>query len=803
VEIYQKERSALLCFCAKVSFAACVLPDASFRRAPGERMSLPAGLRLSSYEILSPLGTGGMGEVYRARDTKLDRNVALKVLPSHLASDPLALERFEREAKAIAALSHPNILSIFDFGRENGVAYAVTELLEGETLRSRLSAGALPTRKAVEHAASMAQGLAAAHEKGIVHRDLKPENVFLTQDGRVKLLDFGLARVLAIAGSDSGSAVRTAGAPTEPGAILGTVGYMSPEQVRGLSADHRSDIFSFGAVFYEMLTGRRAFQRDSAVETMMAILQEEPPQLREGSRTLPPELVEIATHCLEKRPEERFQSARDLAFALRFGEREESSASHRATAAAASEKGPSIAVLPFRNMSPDREAEYFSDGMTEEILNTLAQIPALAVAARTSSFAYKGKDTDVRKIGQELGVRTVLEGSVRQSGQRLRVTAQLIDVANGYQLWSDRFDREMQDVFAVQDEIARAIAQTLKLRLLGASDAPLVAPTTQDVEAYNLYLKGRYFWGRRQTRLAVEQFEAAVARDPKYAAAYLGLADTYAVWGFYGGIPTWEAFARARAAAERAQDLAPGMPGVHLSLGIIEHYYGWDTAREERELRLAIEQNPKSFEGYFWLTLCLGVSDRFEEALDLARRGVAAEPHAANAQAALGWAYAGSRRYAEALPEFEKAVALDPEAAFPRWSLGYTQQQTGDLDASIATLEKAVTITEREHFFELVLLGSALAAAGRAPEAREVLRELQEKAERVYVPPFNLAILLSALGETDTALLALERAFEERNALLWFQIHLEMFRPLRQEPRWRALADKLARTAPLKRGGGW
>ena len=764
-------------------------------------MTLSTGLRLGPYEILSSLGAGGMGEVYRARDSKLDRDVALKVLPSHLGQDPVARERFEREAKAVAALSHPNILSIFDFGSHEGVAYAVTELLEGETLRERLSVGALPTRKALEYAVAMAQGLAAAHEKGIVHRDLKPENVFVTRDGRVKVLDFGLARLVPRLDSSSGSEVRTAAGSTEPGAILGTVGYMSPEQVRGGVADHRSDVFSFGTVFYEMLTGRRAFQRDSGVETMMAILREEPPELREGSRTLPPELVEIVTHCLEKNPDERFQSARDLAFALRFGEKEDRSSGVRA--GPIPEPGASIAVLPFRNVSADRDADYFSDGMTEEILSALSQIPSLAVAARTSSFAYKGRDTDVRTIGRELGVRTVLEGSIRQAGQRLRVTAQLIDVGTGYHLWSDRFDREMRDVFAVQDEIARAIAETLKVRLLGAAEAPLVAPTTQNVEAYNHYLKGRYFWSRRQTRQAIEQFEAAVARDAGYAAAYTGIADSYAVWGFYGGIPTWEAFARARAAAERAEELAPGTAGVHLSHGIIEHYYGWDIAREQRELRLAIEQDPRSSEAYFWLTLCIGVIDRFDEALEIARRGVEAEPHSANAQAALGWAYAGSRRYAEALPEFAKAVDLDPVAAFPLWSLGYAQQQVGRHGEAIATLERAVTVTERQHFYELALYGGALMAGGREADARAVLAELRDRATRTYVPPFDIAFLLAALGEREEALSGLERAYEERNALIWFRMHKPTFDPLRGEPRFKAIADRLARTAPMRKGGGW
>ena len=760
-------------------------------------MTLTVGNKLGPYEILSPLGAGGMGEVYRARDTKLDRDVALKVLPEHLARDPAALSRFEREAKAIAALSHPNILSIFDFGEQGGVAYAVTELLEGETLRARLSSGALPSRKAVELGVAMTQGLAAAHEKGIVHRDLKPENVFLTRDGRVKLLDFGLARVLpsTLSGSSRSGAQTDAGA-TEPGAILGTAGYMSPEQVRGEAVDHRSDIFSFGAVFYEMLTGRRAFRRESPVETMMAILQEEPPQLREGSRTLPAEIVEIVTHCLEKKPDERFQSARDLAFALRFGEREDRSGVARSRPP--EESGASIAVLPFRNLSADRDAEYFSDGMTEEILNALAQIPTLRVASRTSSFAFKGKDTDVRAIGRELGVRSVLEGSVRQAGQRLRVTVQLIDIGNGYQLWSQRYDREMQDVFAVQDEIARAIAETLKVRLLGSGSQPLVAPATKDVEAYDLYLKGRYFWSRRQTRAAIEQFEAAVARDPDYAAVYTGLADSYAVWGFYGGIPPWEAFARARAAAERAQELAPNAPGVHLSLGIIEHYYGWDTAREERELRLAIAENPRSQEGYFWLTLCLATTGRFEEALATAQRGVEVEPHSANARAVLAWAYLGSHRFEESLPTLHEAVALDPEAAFPAWSLGYAQLYTGRLDEAIASLEQAVKATRREHVFEIALYGAALAAAGRRADAEALLAELRERGTKTYVPPFDVAVLLMALGEKAEALSALERAYDERNALLWFRIHLPVCDALREEPRWKAIVDRLARTAPVR-----
>ncbi|HTD53123.1 MAG TPA: protein kinase, partial [Thermoanaerobaculia bacterium] len=426
-------------------------------------MTLALGTKLGPYEIQTPLGAGGMGEVYRARDTRLSRDVAIKVLPDHLSQNAEALSRFEQEAKAVAALSHPNILSIHDFGEDRGIAYAVMELLEGETLRQRLEAADLPLRKALEFALQIAQGLAAAHERGIVHRDLKPENVFVTRDGVVKILDFGLAKAPSAAASDGKSGNPTV-SPTLPGVVLGTVGYMSPEQVRGEAADHRSDLFSFGAVLYEMLTGKRAFRRESDIETMMAILREEPPEVSRAAAAVSSELAETVAHCLEKSPEERFQSARDLAFALRVIERETRSGESarlvsgaRMTAARAS-AGPeiSIAVLPFRNMSTDRENEHFSDGMTEEIINALTKIEALRVTSRTSSFAFKGKDEDVRKIGAALGVRSVLEGSVRQAGRKIRITAQLINVEDGYHLWSDRYDREIEDVFAVQDEIARA-----------------------------------------------------------------------------------------------------------------------------------------------------------------------------------------------------------------------------------------------------------------------------------------------------------------------------------------------------------
>jgi serine/threonine protein kinase/Flp pilus assembly protein TadD len=782
-------------------------------------VSLVAGTRLGPYEILSPLGAGGMGEVYKARDSRLDRDVAIKVLPESLLSDGEALARFEREAKAVAALSHPNILAIHDFGRERGIAYAVMELLEGETLHERLDAGAIPQRKALEYALQIAQGLAAAHEKGIVHRDLKPQNVFVTRDGLVKILDFGLAfrRPLDAAGREQAAATQHPMVKNDPtgvatvvgakltrqGTILGTVGYMSPEQVRGGAADHRSDIFSLGALLYEMLTGERAFRRESDVETMMAILREDPLEAAAG-KALPSELEEIVGHCLEKSPEERFQSARDLAFALRVVEREGRGSTSsrpdsgarsgpRAAATPAEASQASIAVLPLRNMSADPENEYFSDGMTEEIINALTKIEALRVASRTSAFAFKGKDEDVRKIGAALGVKTVLEGSVRQFGKKIRVTAQLIDVADGYHLWSERYDREMEDVFEVQDEISRAIAAMLKVRLLPAEEASLSSRGTENVEAYNDYLKGRYHFNRREPPEAIAEFERALARDPGYTDAYTGLADAYCIYGFYGGIPTLNAFARARAAAEKAHELEPESADVHVSLALVQHYYGWNLEREEAELRRAIQLAPRSAPAYSWLGLCLAFARGGAEAVEMARHATALEPLSANAQANVAWAFYGWRRFEEAVQEFRRALHIDPGAPYPLWAIGFAYMALGRHREAVATLEKVVEITKRKQSHYLGLLGGAHAAAGNRKEALALLGEMEEKSSREYVAPLHLAYLHIPMGNTDEAMSCLEKACEERNALTWWVRHAAFYDPIRSHPRFPAF---LERTVP-------
>jgi serine/threonine-protein kinase len=740
-----------------------------------------------------------MGEVWRARDHRLHRDVAVKVLPDGMANTQSALDRFEREARAVAALSHPNILAIHDFGNDGGVVYAVMELLEGSTLRGRL-AESLTLVRTLEWAHQIAQGLAAAHERGIVHRDLKPENIFITRDGIVKILDFGLARLEETELSRLGE--QSTMARTMPGAVVGTLGYLSPEQARGEAADHRADIFSFGVVFYEMLTGRPAFARTTYADSIVAILREDPKSLADCGKNLPMVVEAILEHCLEKNRDERFRSAGDLAFALRLAMRSSSGATEfpaRATprpelTGRAAET--SIAVLPFRNIGPTVETEYFTDGMTEEIINSISNIPTLHVAARTSSFAFKGREDDIRKVGRELGVAMVLQGSVRQVGSRLRVSAQLINAETGYQVWSDRWDRDLADVFAVQDEIAQAIASTFKLRLVSAEGAA-GSGKTQSIDAYDHYLKGRYLLSMRRAAEAIVQFQSAVDRDADFVDAHTSLADGWAIRGFYGGIATWEAWARAGAAVAEAERIAPDSAGVPLSRAILEHYYGWNTARQEAYCRLAIDRNPKSAEGWNWLGLGLGCLGRTREALEATARGTELEPYHANVRTSAGWAHLLAGDFESAESVVAKALELDPAAAYALWTRAIALRFLGRHDESISLLERLVESQRRLPFY-VALLGGALAAAGQRSRAEELLHELQTNETKEHAAAsLDVATVVSALGDDEGTLDLLERARDERNALLWARIYWPDYLRLRGHPRWKNLAQRLGRSAPV------
>jgi non-specific serine/threonine protein kinase len=581
-------------------------------------MALTPGTRLGRYEVIGPLGTGGMGEVYRARDPHLGREVAVKVLPGCCPDDG-ARARFEREGRAVAGLSHPGIVAIFDIGTEGDTPYLVSELLEGESLDRRLARGPLPAAEVLDLGLQLARAAAAAHERRVVHRDLKPGNLFLTPKG-LKVFDFGLAAMTA--GGDDATGELPAMGITTPGMAVGTVGYMAPEQVRGEEADPRSDLFAIGAVLYECLTGRPPFRRATLAGTLGAVLGE-PPAPPDPGLEVNGELMRLVLRCLEKRPADRFQSAADLAFALESVARG-SGAGPAASAPAG--RGPSIAVLPFADMSPGRDQGFFCEGIAEELINALSLLPGLAVASRTSSFRFRDGSADVREIGRRLGVATVVEGSVRRAGDRLRVTVQLIDVADGYHRWSERWDREVADVFAIQDEIAESVARSLQGVLTEGQREALHGEKTE-IEAYEYFLRGRQHLHRAQRQdlvAACRLFERALAIDPGYAPAWAGIANVHSQLHTWWGA-TEADLERADQASRRALELRPDLAEAHaargLALSVSRHY-----AESEAEFAEALRLDPGHFEAaYYWGRTCFTMG-KLDEAAELLGRAATARP---------------------------------------------------------------------------------------------------------------------------------------------------------------------------------
>ena len=773
-----------------------------------------------------------MGEVWKARDTRLARDVAVKVLPSEFSADADRLRRFEREARAASALNHPNILTVHDIGVQDGAPYVVSELLEGETLREVIEGSALSARRAGDYAIQMAQGLAAAHEKGIVHRDLKPENVFVTKDGRVKILDFGLAK-LASPETDSGGQTKapTVTAATQPGVVMGTVGYMSPEQVRGKSADSRSDIFSFGAVLYEMLSGRRAFRGESAVETMSAILKEEPAAISVGRPDVAPAYERIVRRCLEKSPEQRFQSARDLAFALSEAVtspsvstqlREPPPSRRRLVLAVAGgalavgllaavlavragrSKAPggasaghpiqSLAVLPLQNLSRDPDQEYFSDGMTEELITNLARIGAVRVISRTSVMGYKGTTKPLTAIARELGVDAVVEGSVLRSGEKVRITAQLIQGATDRHLWAESYQRDLRDVLSMQSEVARAIAGEIRAKLSPQDEKRLATARPVNPEAHELYLRGRYALNKQteeSIRKAIEDFRRAIEKDPGFAPAYAGLADSHSYLRSAYAAPK-DVMPQAKEAARKALELDDTLAEAHVSMGMTKFFYDFDWPGAEKEFQRAIELNPNLADAHDAYATYLAGMNRAAEAVAEIERAKRLDPLSLIILADAAWVFYCVRQYDRAIEESRKAIELDPNFWPGHTFLGLAYEKTGRFPEAVAELEKARRLDDNPTIYEI--LGGAYAAWGKKSEAKKVLSELTERATRRYVCPYEVATIYAGLGEKDSAFQWLDKAVDARaDCVPWLKPDPKID-PLRSDPRYADLMRRIGLT---------
>jgi serine/threonine-protein kinase len=753
---------------------------------------LSLGENLGRYQVVARLGGGGMGDVYRARDTILHREVALKVLAGEAITRPDRKQRFIFEAQAASALNHPNIVVIYDIGREQALDYIAMELVHGRTLDSLITGGGLPVRDVLRYGEQIAAAMAAAHAAGIVHRDLKPANIMITDDGLAKVLDFGLAKLTQDSSSDSDLTLSHLAAPTVEGTVLGTVAYMSPEQAEGRAVDTRSDIFSFGAVLYEMVSGRRAFKGDSPMSTMAAILRDQPAPLRGHVHDIPADLDALIMRCLEKSPDRRYQSMGEIRTALpriREGQSGSGSGPHPQNL---HQSDASIAVLPFTNLSADKENEYFSDGLAEEILNQLAKIPRLRVTARTSSFAFRGKEQDVRTVANTLKVDTVLEGSVRRAGNRVRVSVQLIKASEGYQLWSERYDRDLTDIFAIQDEISTAIVQSLSERFGCAIQACGRPRHKPPMEAYNALLLGRYHRFRftpDSYAQAKRAFERAVEIDPEYADAYANLAVFHiAEWALDITNPR-AAIENARSAASKALELDSSIGLAHAVLGSIEGAADYNWSDAEARFAKALELDPNSPDihiqyGYWFLR----PQRRFHDARQQYRAALESDPLSTFARYTIAEAYFFEGRFEDAVEACRKVLDVDPNY-WPPLTMGATSlAYSGRPEESREWIAKARALAPGELTVRTIVALLAAVSGDQTP-ARGFAAELESR-EGWQRMPGMLAMLYGALGDVDRAFLEAERMIETRVArALW--IVAPAHRALQQHPRYPELLERM------------
>jgi TolB-like protein/Tfp pilus assembly protein PilF len=784
------------------------------------------GRTVGHYRILARLGGGGMGVVYEAEDTHLGRHVALKFLPDGMGTNPEALERFEREARAASALNHPHICTIHDIGEDDGTPFIVMELMRGRTLRAGIDGQPFPATEAIRLGIQIADALEAAHAAGMVHRDIKPANIFVTEHGEAKLLDFGLAKLSSASpGANLADSARgETQSPvdlTMPGTTMGTIGYMSPEQAWGSEVDARTDVFSLGVVLYELVTGTPPFRGESAVQTVDSILHRQPVTPARLNPQVPPELERIIAKAMEKDRTRRYQSAAEIkaelqrllqrtgpadrarpwrprpkawfaagvvalllamSAALWLGRDTWRGGTEAAAPAPAAAR--SIAVLPFADMSAAGNEEYFADGLAEELLNSIAQIPELRVAARTSSFQFKGQNEDLRIIGRKLGVATILEGSVRMEGRHVRISAQLVNAANGFTVWSRTYDRELNDIFAVQEDIARSVSSALKVKLLGRGETP---PPGGNGEAYKLYLQGKYFAGRRTQKdleQAVSYYEKALQLDPGYALAWVGLADATSAQADLGAVPVGEAYSEARDAVKKALALDPNLAAAYAALGWIRVSHDWNWSGADAAYKRALELEPGNAAIIRRAGALAGTLGRFEEAIRLDRRAIELDPLSPLTQNNLGLHEFYSGKLDEAAAAFRRVLELNTDFASAHAFLGRVELMRGNLAAALQETKR-----EKDPFWRLQGLALVYHALGRRDAARSALDDLIKRDQSDGA--FQIAEVCAFRGDADSAFAWLDRAYAQRDGGFNEMKGDPLLGNLEQDPRYTALLRKM------------
>jgi len=713
------------------------------------------GRTVSRYHVVELLGAGGMGVVYKAHDTRLGRPVALKFMSDEFAADPAAIRQFQREAQTASSLNHPHICTVYQVDEFEGRPFIAMEMLRGETLKQRIARGRLAPIDVIDFAIQITDALDAAHEKGIVHRDVKPANIFINERGVVKLLDFGLAKPSSIVEFDRESSSGF----TSAGRVFGTPNYMSPERLLGHPIDHRSDLFSLGSVIYEMSTGSQAFEGGTAIGLIDAILHEKPP----ADRAVPAAINRVVAKLLEKSADNRYQSAKALMSALLLA---------RNTIAASEGDGAkppatellkaSIAVLPFRNVGLDPENEYFCEGLAEELITALTKIDDVRVAARTSTFTFKGKDVDIRKIGERLKVNAVLDGSVRAAGDRVRVSCQLLNTQDGYEMWSERYDRQLSDVFNLQEEITRAIVERLKISLAEHLRQP--SPRTENRAAYHHYLKGRFYWSKRYEgglKTAMDEFQAAINEDPHYAPSYSGLADTLMFIGLYSLDRPRDMFARAETFIHKALSLDSMLAEAHVSLALIQMSAYWNSAAAENEFLRAIELDPTHAPAYLYYSWLLALAGRNWEAGVAAKRAQDIDPLSPLINSGVAWMYYNTREYDRAMEEAQKSLEVDPNFLVGLYVMGLAYTMKGQYYEAALLIERAVALSGRAPFY-LGLLGLVYGAMGRHEKVEQIISELDEqRAKGRYIPPHCYVYIYTGLRDVDRALEWQEKACDD------------------------------------------